>query len=178
MKKGPIGVWFSVALIILGLGLWVGDKTGSRFAQYWESRQRQKQGTLSRPERAHVDSSLSELSAIQMLQLYVAATRNDKNLMKKTLLNEIGGLEILRRRSDAQEMGPVIDLYLGLAYVDAATAEEQDNNKVLATKYMNSAQPLFQSLGWRDYSEETLKLVARREIDRWNGLPQTRQKAK
>ena len=114
------------------------------------------------------------MSAIQVLQLFAVATRNDKNVAKKYLLNKIGGLEELKRRSGAVEIGPVIDIYLGLAYVDAAMAEEQDNNKELVTKYMNSAQTLFRSLGWRDYSEETLRIVAKRELDRWNGQAQTR----
>jgi len=76
------------------------------------------------------------------------------------------------------QIRPVIDIYLGLAYVDASMAEEQVKNKELATKYMNSAQSLFRSLGWRDYSEEKLKMVARRELDRWNVQSQTSQDGK
>lgn len=174
MKKGPIGVWFSVALVIPVSSAWMGSKAGSKIAQHWENYQQQKQGTLRGPNWAHVESTLSELSAIQVLQLLAVATRNDKNVAKKYLLNEIGGLEELKRRPGAVEIGPVIAIYLGLAYVDAAMAEEQDNNKELATKYMNSAQTLFCSLGWRDYSEETLGFVAKRELDRWNGQAQTR----
>lgn len=178
MKKGPIGVWFSVALVILVSSAWVGSKAGSKIAQYWDSRQRQKQGTLSVPEWAHVESTLSELSAIQTLQLYAVTTHNNKSLAKKYLFNEIEGLENLKRRSRAVEIGPVIDMYLGLACADSAMAEEQDNNKEVATKYMNSAETLFRSLGWRDYSAKTLRIVARRELDRWNGQPQTRQDGK
>ena len=177
MIKRPIGVWFSVALVILVLRAWVGSKLGSKVAQYWDSRQRQKQATLHAPEWAHVESALSELSAIQTLQLYAVATHNDKNLAKY-LLNEIEGLENLKRRSGDVEIRPVIDIYLGLAYVDTTMAEEQVKNKELATKYINSAQTLFRSLGWRDYSEEKLKMVARRELDRWNVQSQTRQDGK
>jgi hypothetical protein len=173
-KKGPIGVWFSVALVILVSSAWVGSKAGSKIAQLWEKHQRQKHGMVRGPNWAHVETTLSELSAIQTLQVYAFVTRNDKNLSKKYLLNEIGALEELKRRSGAVEIGPVIDIYLGLAYVDAAMAEEQDNDKELATENMSSAQTLFRSLGWRDYSEEALKLVVRRELERWNGQPQTR----
>jgi len=178
MIKRPIGVWFSVALVILVSGTLVGSKLGSKIAQYWDSRQRQKQGTLHGPEWAHVESTLSELSAIQTLQLLAVTTHNDKSLAKKYLLNEIEGLENLKRRSGDVEIRPVIDIYLGLAYVDASMAEEQVKNKELATKYMNSAQSLFRSLGWRDYSEEKLKMVARRELDRWNVQSQTSQDGK
>jgi hypothetical protein len=178
MIKRPIGVWFSVALVILVSGAWVGSKSGSKIAQYWDSRQRQKQGILHGPQWAQVDSVLTQLYAVQLLQLLADVSQNDKKLRQKYLLNEIGGLEDLRHRPDAQEITPVVDLYLGLAYVDAAMAEEQDNDKERATKYMDSAKTLFQSLGWRDYSEETLRKVARRDLDKWKGQPQTRQGGK
>jgi hypothetical protein len=178
MIKRPLGAWFSVALVILVLGAWVGSKSGSKIAQYWDTRQRQKQGTLHGPGWAQVDSVLTQLYAVQLLQFFAGIGQNDKKLGPKYLLNEIGGLEDLRRRPDAQEIRPIVDLYLGLAYVDAAMAEEQDNNRGRATKYMNSAQTLFQSLGWRDYSEETLRMVARRDLNKWKGQPQTRQDGK
>lgn len=178
MKKGPIGVWFSVALAILVLGVWVGSTLGSKVAPYWYRHQQQEQGTLYGPERAHVESVLSELAAIQMLQVYAVIAQNDKELGKQYLLNEIRDLEALRQRSDAQEIKPVIDLGVGLAYVDAAMAEEQDNNKELATKYMKSAQTLFQSLAWQDYSEDALRIAARRELDKWNAHPQIKEHRK
>ncbi len=43
---------------------------------------------------------------------------------------------------------------------------------------MRSAQTLFQSLGWQDYSEETLRAVAKRELDKWNAQTQTREHGK
>jgi hypothetical protein len=178
MIKRPIGVWFSVALVILVSGAWVGSKIGSKIAQYWDSRQRQKQATLHGPQWAQVDSVQAQLYAVQLLQLLAGVGQNDKKLGQKYLLNEIGGLEDLRRRPDAQEIRPVVDLYLGLTYVDAAMAEEQDNDKERATKHMDSAQTLFQSLGWRDYSEETLRMVARRDLNKWRLQPQTRRDGK
>jgi hypothetical protein len=178
MIRRPIGVWFSLALVILVLGAWVGSKLGSKIAQYWDSRQRQKQATLHGPEWAQVDSVLTQLYAVQVLQLFAGVSENDKKLGQKYLLNEIKGLEDLKHRPGAQEIRPVVDLYLGLAYVGAAMAEEQDGDKDRATKYMKSAQPLFQSLGWRDYSEEALRMAARRDLNKWKGQPQPRQDGK
>lgn len=175
MKKRPVGVWFSVALAILLLGLWVGSKLGSKVAYHWYHHQQQQAGTLQSLEREHVESVLSELSAIQTLQLYGRIPYNDKELGKKYLLTEIGGLEALAHRSHLREIRPVIDLDLALAYVDATIAEEQNNNQELATRYMKSAQALFQSLGWRDYSEQTLRIVAKRRLDKWNVQSQTRE---
>ena len=56
-------------------------------------------------------------------------------------------------------------------------AEQQNNNEELAKKYTSSAQALFKSLGWQDYSEETLKVVAKRESEKW-GHPQTKASEK
>ncbi|MGH9711902.1 MAG: hypothetical protein ACRD5M_01220 [Candidatus Acidiferrales bacterium] len=174
MKKGPIGVWFSAALVILVLGIWAGTKLGAKFAQY-RYRQQQEQRKLSGGEQAHAEIMLSELFAVQTLRLYAGVTQNDKELGERTLLNEIRGFESLQQRPDAQEIRPVIDLYLGLAYVDWAVTEEQRNNKDLATKYFDSAQTLFQSLGWQDCSEDTLKSVARHELDEWGVPPKTKE---
>ncbi len=89
MTRGPIGVWFSVALTIFVLSVWVGSKLGSKlgaeFAVYQYRRQQQEQGTLSAAERAHFDLVLSELESIQTLYTYVLATRHDKKLNKTCL---------------------------------------------------------------------------------------------
>jgi hypothetical protein len=178
MKKGPIGVWFSVALVILLSGIWVGSKVGSNIALDWQRRQWDRQCKLSGPECTQLKSMLAELSAIQELQLFAVSAHDDNRLVKKYLPNEIKGLEILMHRSASQEIRPVAELYLGLAYVQAAMAEEQENNKEQATRYINTEQSLFQSLGWRDYSEATLKMVAGRELEKWYGQQQTRHNGK
>jgi len=174
VRKGPIGVWFSVALAILVLGGWVGSKLGARAAVYWYHFEQRKVGTLNATERAHVESALSELSAVQTLQVFYAAfSAKDEELKKKHLRIHIRELDGLRKKSNTQEITPVIDLNLGLAYVYAAIAAEQDNNQEQAIQYMKSAQALFQSLGWQDYSEDTLRVVARREVDWWNRKPRS-----
>jgi hypothetical protein len=165
MKKGPIGVWFSVALGILVLGYWIGWELGAGIAVY-SCRFRQQK------KRAQVESVLWELDALQKLQLYAVFASTFKKARKQNPTDEIAGLESLRRRSGAQEMRPVIDLEIALAHVDATIAEDQDNNKEAATNHMQYAQTLFQSLGWQDCSEETLRAVAKRELDRRN--PETR----
>ncbi|MGC2418460.1 MAG: hypothetical protein WA434_11980 [Candidatus Acidiferrales bacterium] len=58
---------------------------------------------------------------------------------------------------------PAIDFNLGVVYVQAAMAAKDDGNTALKAKYMSAAQSLFQSLGWQDCSEETLKSMAKRE---------------
>jgi len=178
MKRGPIAVWFSVALTIFVLGIWAGSKLGAEFAVYQCRRQQQEQGTLSAAERAHLNLLFSELDSIQTLHIYVVSTRHDKKLNKTCLLNEISGLEDLEHKTGAQQIRPAVDLDLGLAYVDASMAEQQDNNEKLAAGYMKSAQSLFQSLGWHDYSEETLRHVARAELDWWNPEPQKEEPRK
>lgn len=177
MNKGPIGVWFSAALAILVLGVWLGFKLGPKVAYHQYLQQQQKQGTSRGPEFRNVESVFWELTAIQVLRLYTAA-QNEAGTGKNFLLAEIEGLKDVRRRSDVQEITPVVNLNLGLAYVDAAMAEERKNNKELAAKYMKSAQEIFLSLGWQDCSPETLRLVATRELDKWRVPPQTKEHGK
>ncbi len=97
-----------------------------------------------------------------------------RNSIKRVCVNEISGLEDLEHKADAQRIRAVVNVDLGLAYVDASMAEQQDNNEELAGGYMKSAQSLFQSLGWHDYSEDTLRHVAKAELD--IGGPERRKK--
>jgi len=179
MKRGPIGVWFSVALTILVLSVWAGAVLGAAVARYWYGHHQQEQGTLSGPELTRVESELDELSEIQTLRLYIIFALEKKEPGDKNLLNEINRLRDLKRRSKAPGLEPLVDLDLGLSYVQAAMAEEQDNNdnEGKAKKYMQSAQALFDSLGWQDHSEETLKAVANRELDKWR-RPRTQRSEK
>jgi hypothetical protein len=175
MKKGPIGVWFSVALAIFLLSLWVGSHLGSAIAPYWYRHQQQAQITSDGPDRAHLEGVLAELNTVQTLQVFSAVNANDPELGKKVLLNDIGVLKDLERKSDPEEIKPAIDFNLGRAYVYAALTEEQAGNNEQATRYMKSAQALFQSLGWSEYTEQTLKTVAHRELDQWKAQTQTKQ---
>ncbi len=174
MKKGPIGVWFSVALAIFLLSLWVGSYLGSTVAPYWYRHKQQVQITLGGSERAHLESVLAELDTVQTLQVFSAFNATDQELGKRVLLNNIGGLKDLERKSDLEEIKPAIDFNLGRAYVYAALAEEQADDNEQATRYMKSAQTLFQSLTWSKYTEETLKTVARRELDQWKAQSRTK----
>jgi len=167
MKRGPIGVWFSVAIAVLVLSLWTGSILGSAAAHYWYGHHQQEQGTLTGPEQIRLESELAELSAVQTLRLYASLAPQEGKPRDKNLLNEIEGLENLKRRSNTPEIKRVVDLELGLANVHAAMAEQQNSNEEMAKKYMQSAQVLFKSLGWQDYSEETLKVVAKREFEKW-----------
>jgi hypothetical protein len=168
MKKGPIGVWFSVALAVLVLGIWLGWKLGPGIALRCYRFRQEKIGRLSQTERAHVDSLLSELSALQTSWPYAAVANQPNGAGKKFLTAELARLVALQSRPDAQEIRPVIDLEIALAHVDAAVAEEQDHSPEAATTHMKSAQALFQSLGWQDRSEQVLRAVARRELDKRN----------
>jgi hypothetical protein len=169
MKKGPIGVWFSVALVIFGLATWAGVEGGSWFAGYLY---RHKQHELEKsytPERARVESELAQFRAIEVLQALASVIQSKRSAEKQYLVGEIEMLERQNHQPQGGDIRPAIELNLGLAYVEAAMAEEKDDNNEAATKYMRSAQAIFQSLGWKDYSEEALKTVAQRELDKGSG---------
>jgi hypothetical protein len=167
VKKGPIGVWFSIALVILVIGAYTGTLLGSAVARYWYRHHLEQQGTLPKPERTRLESELAELNAIQTEMLYEVFALEKTKPTGTHLLDEIGRLEILKRRSNSPEIKPVIDLQLGLAYVRAAMTDEESNKQDQARQNMQSAQALFKSLGWLDYSDETLKSAAKRDHDKW-----------
>jgi len=171
VTRKPIGVWFSIALVILLLSFWVGSYGGSAVARYWYAHHQQEQGTLPRPERLRTQSELDELDKVETLTLLEIIAVPKLVPWDKYLPREIKALENLQSRSNAPEIKSLIDLHLGLAYVRAALADEDNNNEEQAKKYMQSAQVLFKSLGWQDYSGETLKAVAKRERQKWELAP-------
>jgi hypothetical protein len=178
VKDRRIGVWFSLTLAILVLSAWLGSKLGAQVAVYrYRSAQSRSLGTLSALEHAHLESVLDELEAIGFLRLTFLFSPNDDKL-KKTLPEQLENIDAFRRKVNTAEAKPVIDMNLALADVVAALAEEQNNNKDRAANYMRSAQSLYQSLGWRDYSEGTLRDLAQRELDKWKLDPQSKEHAK
>jgi hypothetical protein len=178
VKDKRIGVWFSVALVIMGLSAWVGSKLGARVAAYrYRSAQHQTMGSLTASEHAHLESVLDELNTIGMYRTILLVTTNDDKL-KTGLLERIGKFEDFGRHLNTTEARPVFDSDLALVSVVAAIADEQGNNMESAARHMRSAQSLFQSLGWKDYSDATIRLFAQTELDQWRLKPQDRGNAK
>ena len=170
MKKGPIGVWFSLALALLILGVGLGWKVGQRLAATWYRSHQQRSGPLPAAEQARIHSIISALGAAQTSGLYagLANDTKDPKIRERILRADIEDLRRLSARPELAEIRPVIDLHLGIAYAIAATIEKQDASKDAAARDMQSAQALFQSLGWQDCSEETLKTIAESEMARWH----------
>lgn len=171
MERRRIGVWFSVALGILVLSFWTGRISGIRAARYWYQHEERRLGTLDASQRPHVESVLSELLTVEELRVLSEALGAAN---QKRWPTYVDGLNRLKQKSATQEARSIIDLDLGIAYVMAATVEEQDNNKAIAAQYMGSARSIFQSLGWQDYADDALIAAAKRESDRWHPRPERR----
>jgi hypothetical protein len=172
VKDRRIGVWFSVALVILAFSAWVGSKVGARAAAY---RYRADQNRTS--EHAHLALVSDELYATGLLRLQFLVSPNDDKL-KKTLPDQVKRMESFRQKTNSPEAKPVIDMNLALGEVVTAITEERFGHKEQAVKYMEYAQSLFQSLGWQDFSEGTLRAVAERELDHWKLHPSTAEHVK
>jgi hypothetical protein len=168
MKRGPIGVWFSVALVIFGLSAWGGFAGGSKFARYRYEHSREALQRFYSPERIYLESELVEFRSLEFVQVLVKSTQDNRKVEKQYLVAAIAGLEKQSQESRDEKIKPVIELNLGLVYLEAAIAEQKDGNKDLAEKDMKSAQAIFQSLGWKDYSEKTLRAIAQDELDQWH----------
>jgi hypothetical protein len=155
-----------VALGILFLSFWPGRILGVRAARYWYQHQERKLGTLDASQRPHLESVLAELTTVEELRVVSDALSEVDAKSQKRWPRYIRRLNGLKQKSRTQEGRSVIDLELGIAYVMAATVEEQDNNKEVAAQYMESARSVFQSLGWQGYSYDALTSAAKRESDR------------
>jgi len=119
---------------------------------------------VNTPERAHLESELWDLADVETLRLFFASSLvHDKAIREDDLPKNIEVFQRFSSRQRAPELQPAIDFNLGVVYVQAAMAAEDDGNSALKAKYMSAAKPLFQSLGWRDCSEETLKTMVKRE---------------
>lgn len=175
MKRGPIGVWFSLALALFALSTWLGSMIGSGVARFWYGHHQLEYGTLSGAERTRLESELGVLSAIATLQVYGLVTQNDAQLRDKYLDNEIRWLEEIKLSSKAKEIRPLIDFHLGLAHLTAAMEKKRENQEALAKQHIDSAQGLFKSLGWRETSAESLENMARHELEQW-GYPKASSK--
>jgi len=168
MVRRPIGVWFSAALLLLILSASVGYEAGVRIAHVRNRAKMETMGSLTAPERAHIQAVLSALEAMQQLR-FLTSFGTEK--VRSNLLFQIEKLETLRAQSEVQDLRPVADLDLGVFYAQLAMVQERANNTVKAREYMELARGLFRSLGWRDCSEGTLKAVAQRDFDKWASKP-------
>jgi hypothetical protein len=168
VKCRRIGVWLSLALVVFALSAWAGSKIGTKVAVYrFYSSQKKSSGALSASEHAHLELVLEELSTAGLLRLpFLLSPRDDK--LKKILPDQVEDTERFRQRVKTVEAKSAVEMDLAFDNVITAMAEEQISGKEQAARYMESAQSLFQSLGWKDYSENTLREVVNRDLHRWN----------
>jgi hypothetical protein len=84
------------------------------------------------------------------------------------LLAEVSDLEHLRSRPGLEEIRPIAEVELAIAYGNLAWLAESAGNSSYAGRYLKLGQELLRGAGWRDYSEDALRAVAKRERDDWN----------
>jgi hypothetical protein len=171
-------VWFSVALVTLIASGWLGTQLGRRAAAYWLRHTREQQEEKYGPERVHLDTELDDLFAVDFLRIFVVDDYGVKTYGETPILGAVNDLQRLDHHPEPSDLKPILDLELGLADLRAASVEEQNDKKDSAESYMKSARAIFQSLGWRDTSEENLKNVMKIEFDRFDVLPPAERPAK
>lgn len=168
MKK-PLGVWFSLVIVIFVLATCVGVYAG-RFAAGRYFIHQQRALAKSNPEQATVNSIQDELSAISMISL-MSQTKSrvdhDPNKDIESALHEVAAFKSLRTKTTHDEVRSVADMKLGFAYVHLAAAQEKMQKLDDAQASMKLAQDIFHSLGWHSYSELDLKTVDLQQYNTW-----------
>lgn len=165
VQKKPIGVWFSVALALLIGGAWAGWKVGTEAAVKWHLRTRFS-GTVTGPEeRAQFTSDTSLLGSIQMTAALRYALSCSPDARPKAIDGGIKVLRELRARHVGHKFMDAMELNLGFAYVAESVYQEERHEQTQAAEAMQSAESIFQSLGWNDVRPETLKSAATYEAD-------------
>ena len=164
MLKRPIGVWFSVAILILILGGCLGYAGGIGVAHIGDYVQQRARGSLNAATQHHLRTVMSQLREMQFMEMFGAALATKTAAVSPP---DIRALEKLRGKKELQDIRPVVDLRLGIAYVKWALSEEATNSRAGASEHLAMARSLFGSLGWKDCSDETMKQVVRKELDRW-----------
>ena len=165
VQKKPIGVWFSVALALMIGGAWAGWKIGIEAAARWHLRTRFSGASAGAEERAQFAADTSLLSPIQMTAALRYALSCSQDARPKVLDGGIKVLRELRDRYAGHKFVDVIALNLGYAYVAESVYREERHERSEAAEAMQSAESIFQSLGWKDVRPETLKSAATYEAD-------------
>jgi hypothetical protein len=169
--KRPLGVWFSLALLILIGSAFVGYYAEVGFARAHEYVRSWRTRSAATPEQAHLEAVTSALYRIQARRLF--ATYPEKRT--EFLQVEVRDLERLRLQPDLQDIRPVAEVELAIAYANLAWVAEGVGNSSEAASYMKLGQDLLRGAGWRDSSEDALRLVAKRERDYWDPGAKTRK---
>lgn len=161
-------MWFSIAGLILLVSGWLGyQATLALVGVRFRMQQQHMIASLDPAARARLNSALSALSVVQMLRLSTAAPSHASSDDLRAAAEKI---QKFAHQPETNDVQPVLELNLGVMYVDLATKEER-TNPAEARKYMDLAQELFRSLGWRDCSEVTLKAVAQNQYEIWGTKP-------
>lgn len=164
----PIGVWFSIAGLILLVSGWLGyQATLALVGVRFRAQQRRMIAALDPAARARFNSTLSALTVVQMLRLSTTAPSHSS---PNDLRAEAEKIQKLAHHPETNDLQPVLELNLGLTYAQLATLEER-TNPAESRKYMDLAQDLFRSLGWRDCSEDALKDAGQKQYEIWNSKP-------
>lgn len=162
--KRPLGVWFSLALLIVIGSACVGYYAEVGLARAHEYVRSRKTRSAVTPEQVHFERVTSALYRIQVRRL-LASFPNKRTEM---LQGEVRDLEWIRSQADLQDIRPVAEVELAIAYANLAWVAETAANSSEAGSYMKLGQDLLRGAGWRDSSEDALRLVAKRERDLWN----------
>ena len=167
MAAKRLGVWISLALGIAVLSAWLGSVFGRGLATVWYHGYRQYPRNLPVAERKHLEAELDDLRTAQSLYLLSILRAANGAQRKPIPAQQIARLETLGQKTKTYEMRPLIDLQVGIACAMQAIEVEKNHGPEGADPYMKAAQSMVQSLGWPDYTADTLKAAAQSQTALW-----------
>jgi hypothetical protein len=166
MTKKLIGAWSSVALFIFLFSVWLGYEAGVGIAHKQNLPQLWRLGSLNNVGKQQLDATLPALTKVYALRFNGA--HEEEKLNGSNLYFEIDQLKALEAQPNTKAISSVVELHLAIASIGVSALEQRANDTTKARASMESAKALLRSLGWQDCSEETLRAVKQKEIDRWN----------
>lgn len=166
MLRKPIGVWFSLALVIAIASGFAGYAIGRKIFSSRHRARQLSQCSLDKEDQERLIEQMSELGAIEMSKLFSYANETEHPNGPGGPHTFIGWLQAVNQHTHYEDVRQVAAMNLAMTYERLALTEEKVDPE-LKRKYLSSAQALLRGLGWTDTNESTLQAVAKREIRRW-----------
>jgi len=158
--KFPLVTSFCIASAIFGGSAYVADRVALGISyRHSEAVALNSLKKQDAQELRTILRTLTFLSESRIVTTYEPSTANYHTALE----GNIPALQKLRNQAP-ERLRPPIDLQLALDYAEMARFEQKAGHLAEATRAMQPAQGILNSLGWKDVSADALNSLADQEI--------------